>query len=158
MLSMCAWCWVCVCGAGHAWCWACVVLGGVGALPHQATLSLLSLCCGHVAIVVVVAPWQWPQASCHHCCHCGVAMFLSLSLLWCHGSGHRHHVVIIVTVVWPCHRYHHHCGTVAVATGITSSLSLWCGLVAVTVIPWSRCHCLRQCCGGIMMVVGSQWL
>ena len=98
---MCVWCWACVngcwacvCGTGHVCmvlgmhaCRMCVVLGGVGALPCQATLSLLLLCCGHVAvIVVIVAPWQWPQAS--HCCHrCGVA--LSLSPLF------RGHIIII---------------------------------------------------------------
>ena len=78
-------CWACVCDAGHvlgvhgvgrAWCWACMVLGGVGALPHQAMLLLLLLllCCGHVTIVVIVmALWQWPQALHHRHCHCSGA-------------------------------------------------------------------------------------
>ena len=66
------------------------------------------------------------------------------------------HIVIVVAVLWPCCHHCRHRGAVAVATGITLLSSLWCGLVAVTIVPWSHHHHLWRCCGGIAMVVGSQ--
>ena len=148
---MCVWCWACVngcwaCvrGAGHV----CVVLGRVGALPRQAMLSLSLLCCGHVTIIIIVmALWQWPQVSCCCCCCCGVTMWPSSLLLWHCGSGHRHHVIVVVALVWPCHHHCrcHHCGVAM----LPSPLSSWCcgsghrRHIIVVAVAWPCCchHC-----------------
>ena len=128
VLGMCGAGWGgCIASSGHvvivvAVLWPCghCCCCGTMAVATGIMSSLSSLWCGHVAvIVVVVVPWQWPQASHRHHCHCGVAMSPSSSSLWHRGSGHRHHIVV-VAVVWPCHR---HCHSMVMLS--LSSAVLW---------------------------------
>ena len=119
----------------------------------------------HVDVIFVLALWPC-HCHCHHCHCCGtVALAIGVALMSSLLLHHGHvaiviPVIIIITVMWPCRRCHHHRGTVAVATGVTSLSSLlWCGHVAIVVVVvtmvWPCHHCLCWCCGGIMMMVGS---
>ena len=85
-----------------------------------------------------------------------------LLLSWHCDSGHRHHVVVVVTVVWPCRRHSHSEVTLSLSL---SSVVLWwdCDGGGLTVVvsvchrhchlslprhwPWvSHCHHCHQCC------------
>ena len=115
---------------------------GTVALATGVTSSL-SLLLHHGHVIVVVVPWPCGHCHSHHCCcHCDVAMWPLLSLSWHCGSGHRHHFVVVVTVVWPCHRCHCCCRYGVALSSLSLSVLQWdCDGGGVTVVVSSCCCC-----------------